>query len=171
MNGIVVAMLLTCGTERESVKTLSDVAVGHLQTTPRKVSVEMLGGYPSEYTQGMPRQHSETQLWLIEGSLIGAKLEDDGDVHAVLAGKTGATLIIEFPDPSCTKAAPANYQAQMAKARAAVLRLLPKLSKKFLKLAKPVRVKVMGVQFWDKLHGQGGVAPNGVELHPVLSIQ
>ena len=25
-----------------------------------------------------------------------------------------------------------------------------------------------GVGFWDEIHGQTGVAPNGIELHPVL---
>jgi len=27
---------------------------------------------------------------------------------------------------------------------------------------------VTGVGFWDEIHGQTGVAPNGIELHPVL---
>ena len=31
-------------------------------------------------------------------------------------------------------------------------------------------VIVTGVGFFDKIHGQTGVAPNGIELHPVLSI-
>ena len=30
-------------------------------------------------------------------------------------------------------------------------------------------VVVIGVGFWDILHGQAGVAPNGIELHSVLS--
>lgn len=30
------------------------------------------------------------------------------------------------------------------------------------------RVAVTGVGFWDEVHGQTGVAPNGIELHPVL---
>jgi hypothetical protein len=29
---------------------------------------------------------------------------------------------------------------------------------------------VRGVGFFDKIHGQTGVARNGIELHPVLSI-
>jgi hypothetical protein len=33
-----------------------------------------------------------------------------------------------------------------------------------------VPVTITGVAFFDKLHGQTGVAPNGIELHPVLSI-
>jgi hypothetical protein len=30
-------------------------------------------------------------------------------------------------------------------------------------------VTINGVGFWDIIHGQTGVAPNGIELHPVLS--
>lgn len=30
-------------------------------------------------------------------------------------------------------------------------------------------VIITGVGFWDIIHGQTGVAPNGIELHPVLS--
>jgi hypothetical protein len=30
-------------------------------------------------------------------------------------------------------------------------------------------VRLTGVGFWDEIHGQTGVAPNGIELHPVLS--
>jgi len=31
-------------------------------------------------------------------------------------------------------------------------------------------VTVVGVGFFDILHGQTGVAPNAIELHPVLQI-
>ena len=31
-------------------------------------------------------------------------------------------------------------------------------------------VTVTGVGFFDVLHGQEGVAPNGIELHPILMI-
>jgi hypothetical protein len=34
-----------------------------------------------------------------------------------------------------------------------------------------VPVTVTGVGFFDRIHGQTGVAPNGIELHPVLDIQ
>lgn len=32
------------------------------------------------------------------------------------------------------------------------------------------RVHVTGVGFFDFIHGQTGVAPNGIELHPLLGI-
>jgi hypothetical protein len=34
-----------------------------------------------------------------------------------------------------------------------------------------VPVRVTGVGFFDHLHGQTGVAPNGIELHPLLDIE
>ena len=32
-------------------------------------------------------------------------------------------------------------------------------------------IRVTGVGFFDYLHGQRGVAPNGIELHPVLDVE
>lgn len=32
------------------------------------------------------------------------------------------------------------------------------------------RLRVTGVGFYDKIHGQSGVARNGIELHPVLAL-
>jgi hypothetical protein len=29
---------------------------------------------------------------------------------------------------------------------------------------------VRGVGFFDRIHGQTGIAPNGIELHPILGI-
>lgn len=171
MTLLVLAVLAGCPAERGTVKTFSDPGVKYVEASPRRVSVELLGGLPSEYSSDkMPRQKSETQLYAVEGTLLGAKLEADGDVHAVLAGKTGATLIVEFPDPKCTMKAPQKYRDAMAKARADVLKLLPRLSGKFRKLDKSAPIKVMGPAFWDKPHGQDGVAPNAAEIHPVLSV-
>jgi len=33
------------------------------------------------------------------------------------------------------------------------------------------KARITGVGFFDRLHGQTGVAPNGIELHPVLNIE
>ena len=30
---------------------------------------------------------------------------------------------------------------------------------------------ITGVGFWDEKHGQTGIVPNGIELHPVLNFQ
>jgi hypothetical protein len=37
------------------------------------------------------------------------------------------------------------------------------------RVARPcAKARITGVAFYDFLHGQTGVAPNGIELHPVL---
>jgi hypothetical protein len=54
----------------------------------------------------------------------------------------------------CTKGATAYRQRQIAGSRR-LARICP-------------RACVTGVAFFDFLHGQTGVAPNGIELHPVL---
>jgi hypothetical protein len=35
----------------------------------------------------------------------------------------------------------------------------------------PVKARITGVGFFDRKHGQLGVAPNGVEIHPILDIK
>jgi hypothetical protein len=31
--------------------------------------------------------------------------------------------------------------------------------------------RVTGIRFFDRMHGQTGVAPNVIELHPILKIE
>jgi hypothetical protein len=40
----------------------------------------------------------------------------------------------------------------------------------FTRLEPNVPVSVTGVAFFDDLHGQEGVARNGIELHPIFAI-
>jgi hypothetical protein len=64
-------------------------------------------------------------------------------------------MIAESPTvPACTAKATAYRRKQMADARKAV-RICPK-------------ARVVGVALWDFRHNQTGVAPNAIELHPVL---
>ena len=64
-------------------------------------------------------------------------------------------MIAEAPlAPSCTVNATRYRRRQMTDARSAV-RLCS-------------RARVVGVAFWDFKHGQTGVAPNAIELHPIL---
>ena len=66
-------------------------------------------------------------------------------------------MITESPAPTCDSRAFPARQAQMAAARRA-LGLCP-------------RARVTGVAFFDFDHGQTGVAPNAIELHPILAFR
>ena len=97
--------------------------------------------------------------------------EGDSDLHVVLQGETGATIIVEFPDAaSC---APLSHApGLMQKAREAFLQLVhDRPTSSFKHLQRPIPVTVVGPLFFDKVHGQVGVAPNGAEIHPVLRVK
>jgi hypothetical protein len=76
----------------------------------------------------------------------------------LVVGADGRTLrgmaLIRGPSLLCTKGATAYRRRQMSNSRR-VARICR-------------RARVSGVAFFDFLHGQTGVAPNGIELHPVL---
>ena len=79
-------------------------------------------------------------------------------MHIVIQ-KGPAHMIVEAPNaPTCTPNATAYRKRQMIAARKAVLKAGDGCA----------RAQITGVAFFDFLHGQTGVAPNGIELHPVL---
>jgi hypothetical protein len=93
-------------------------------------------------------------------------LKDDEDIHLVIACRKypHRTMIVKFPNPACV--ASGFKRDRMRAARREVLDACGSLStSSFTTLTGNVRIK--GVGFWDEIHGQTGVAPNGIELHPV----
>lgn len=78
-------------------------------------------------------------------------------------------MIAEIPDPGC--AAGSAVGTTLARARR---ELVAEFGAPIPERFEPVRgtpaVRIAGVVFFDVLHGQRGVAPNGVELHPVLGL-
>ncbi|MDP9331252.1 MAG: hypothetical protein M3P11_11515 [Actinomycetota bacterium] len=103
----------------------------------------------------------------VRARVIEAKIEDDSDIHLVISVPNARrhTMIVEFPKPSCV--AKKFKRRAMRRARNAMLNNCGSLStSSFTRLRG--RVTVTGVGFWDEKHGQTGVAPNGIELHPVL---
>ena len=111
----------------------------------------------------------ETTNWRIKVSLVEMKLEDDHDIHLVVSapGKPSKTMITEFPDTTCKGAASSPKKAAMAKARSKLIaRCGSPPSSSFRHLTGSATLT--GVGFFDIPHGQTGVAPNAIELHPVL---
>ena len=90
----------------------------------------------------------------------------DADLHLVLSDAAGRTLVVEIPAPSCVGAT-SPWRASITAARRTFLsRCTPTSS--FTYASKHVAVTVVG--FYDRLHGQSGMAPNGLELHAVTGI-
>jgi hypothetical protein len=166
-----------CGVERWPVKTLSDPKVGDVNFTPHDTSVGRLRNKPDPHTKSStPRiEGVETTTYRVKARLIEFKREDDKDIHLVISvpSAPSKTMIVEFPDPTCNGASSSPKKAQMGKARAAVIAACgqpPSPSSDFADLKGTATVT--GVGFFDVKHGtpQTGVAPNNIELHPVLRL-
>ena len=161
-----------CGTERWPVKTLQDPSVREIHFVPQETTVHVLREpkQPPDLRKINPmlRLDAEKQVYTVKALLMGFKKEGDGDYHLVLADPVDRkkTMIAEIPAPACANK---KYKAQF-EAAAAFIESLGHATPKFKTLDKPVPVTVTGVFFFDFIHGQTGVAPNGAELHPVLEI-
>jgi hypothetical protein len=125
-------------------------------------------------------QPVETTVWELDATLVGYKFEQDRDYHLVLSDAGGRTMIAEIPDPSVVDPS-SSFKAQITSARQSFDSRFGQQVRALAALAQPdvaapmivhlsVPVHVTGIGFFDFIHGQDGVAPNGVELHPVLSI-
>jgi len=182
----------TCGVERWAVKVGSDSTVGlvDLVSAPTPATVEELGliipppetdldpPSPTEPDGGQFfRTRSapvETTVYTVDATITFYKKETDVDYHIVLDDGNGHTLISEIPSPVCILAdgsprvpVPSPLADGIARARAKFDARLTAIDR-FQVANVPVRVK--GVGFFDFEHGQTGVAPNAIELHPVLDI-
>ena len=158
-----------CGVERWSVKTGTD---------PQASSVN-LGSYisstiynfhqsirPSSLPSNGRVSPRETTQYRLSGTLTKYVREADSDYHLVIKDGAGRTMIIELPASNCVGAG-SPFGPGIARARSQFdARFTATTS--FKTTSTPVTIK--GVGFWDYIHGQTGVAPNGIEVHPVLDI-
>jgi hypothetical protein len=168
-----------CGRERWAVKTLTDPDAKLVERTVTPSSIDAVSHVPlpkalrvPEFShRDQPRQPQERKVYRITGNVLGAKLEADSDIHLALADPTGAaeTMIVEFPAQTCTSKS--QQRAAMLRARDAYVAAygMPPTTKIDHRITGCVTVT--GVAFFDRIHGQFGFAPNGIELHPVTGFR
>ena len=160
----------SCGVERWSIKTGTDADASliNLQSTTQ-TTIASLAALPAPSTIPLSNrvQPTETTVFQIQATLVEYKLEADSDYHLVLNDGTGNTMIGEIPDPTCVGSTSLLLPG-IQKARSEFdAKYTPTSSFQ----TADVPVTVTGVGFFDFLHGQAGVAPNGIELHAVLDVQ
>ena len=159
-----------CGIERWSVKTLADPAGRTLTLSPKATTIRALRRATVPGYLGLRRSRGvERTTFRVQAKLVEMKLEADSDIHLVIADptRTGATMIAEFPLATCTAGATPRARLRMRGARNALVAACGSPSGSFRRLSGTATVS--GVGFFDQIHGQTGVAPNGIELHPVLT--
>ena len=161
--------LSACGTERWSVKTAADDDRHRVSTTPRDVSIRYLRARPTPSYRPQTSRVAPVELttYRVHARLVEYVREDDGDYHLVLADRAGRTIIAEIPDPSCV--------AKISPFKAAIRAARSRMDGRFSVTSdfKPAgsRVVVTGIGFFDYFHGQTGMAPDDLELHPVTALR
>ena len=104
---------------------------------------------------------AEFKTFVLRGRLMAVlPQDDDSDIHVVLRDleRPDATIVAEIPHPGCT--AVERHAKLFDEARRA-LRTVPRNG----------IVELVGIGFFDRLHGQRGMFPNGLEIHPVLRLR
>ena len=163
-----------CGTERWAVKTLSDASAAGVNFTATPVTVDWLVSQapPPALPEDQRISPIEDHAYVVNARLVGFKLEDDEDIHIVIAdlNNPAQTMIVEIPSSDCSGACFSTHLAEFVQARTQFEARFGTPHKRFERVPGNVTVTVTGVGFFDFLHHQTGVAPNGIELHPVLDI-
>lgn len=169
-----------CGVERWQVKTLTDTTVKLVKFTPvKKKTITWLRNREepaeSDKTDEARLLGIETMNFKVRGVIVGHVKEDDKDYHVVIAEENdpSKTIIIEFPSVECKSVCSSKYLVKIKKARADYIAKVGTPTSKYKELKKRIVIDVTGVGFWDMKHAnpQHGVAPNNIELHPVLKIK
>lgn len=165
---------LSCGIERWAVKTLADQSSLQIVMTaiPAKIS-ELAAIEPpvraildAHETSRLPL---ELHTYRVQGWLVGFKREDDEDFHIVLEDleKRTATMVVEMPAPTCVRA---QFRHDADVLRSQFEERFGHVTAKFKNVRRHrIKVEFIGPGFFDFVHGQTGVAKNGIELHPVFA--
>lgn len=160
----------SCGVERWSVKTGTDADAGLINLQPpTQTTIASLDALPAP-TNLLPSnriQPTETTVFQLQATLTEYKLEADSDYHLILSDGLGHTMISEMASPSCVGSS-SRLLSGIQNARSEFdARYTPTDSFQTANIP----VTITGVGFFDFFHSQTGVAPNAIELHPVLDIQ
>lgn len=184
------------GEERWWVKMGADAAaVGLASQTPVATTLPdlVLLPRPALPSDEETRLAEEQEVRTIDAFLVKFKKESgkkgDQDYHLVIADETllfskgGAkspvsphSVIAEVPDPQCvsgrkqTVTGPSHFAAELAQVRTAFETQFPS-PKGGWNETNGIPVRLTGVVFFDRPHGQVGRALHGLELHPLLRIR
>jgi hypothetical protein len=154
-----------CGIERWAVKTLTDPEANAVKLSPVDSTIAKLVAFPAPVSPTDRIAPVETTTYRLKVIMDSFKQEADSDIHLAVHDAAGHSMIVEFPSPSCDQGS--LVAAKIKTARDAFVKKAGQPTSSFRNISGTATVE--GVGFFDKLHGQRGVAPNGIELHPATS--
>jgi len=154
-----------CSGYRWDVKTGQDPQANQVDlTTVTPTTVGFLTSLPAHLNQPDDQRIAPTELtqYQITGTIVDYQLQHDNDYHVVIQDKSSSNVMItEIPDPACMP--PSSPFAVMANNARNVFS-----TNQATAIGSTVTIK--GVGFFDDNTLTSSVAPNKIELHPVLDI-
>src|SRR3954453_2745299 len=126
-----------CGVERWAVKTLGDAAGRRITLAPKTTSIRALRAKHAPGLLSLRRLRGvEKTTFRVRATLVEMKLEDDSDIHLVVADPRAnhATMIVEFPDAGCVAGANRSAKKKMRRARNAFVAACGSPSSSFRRL-------------------------------------
>ena len=167
----------SCGVQRWHIKTLDDGDEHLINWNPSLASVTDLASIPvpsgyNQYNDTTRYAPTETQVYTVRAVLVGWKTEADNDFHIVIADPNNPsnTMIVEPPSSACSAACDSGFGPMYDSVRSKLSSCFGAPTGTFTRFSQTVVADFTGVPLFDALHGQTGVAPNGIELHPLLDV-
>ncbi|HEX7904686.1 MAG TPA: hypothetical protein VF487_12460 [Chitinophagaceae bacterium] len=163
-----------CGDYRWDYKILVDpTGWPLLNKKPKSKTISSLNQIARPAKLGKQRTPFETWKVTVTAWVVMLGKEDDRDYHLVLTNNNRTdSLIAEIPDPTCNKVQ--QFPALVKKygdARTFVEDSIKAPTTEVKELDQPVKVKVTGFLFFDKMSHGSGHAKNGIEIHPITAIK
>ena len=164
--------LITCGVERWAVKTCYDADTANIDFSyiiPSSVAYQRSLTKPTLPGDNTTRLSSEDTVYSLDVHLLKCVFESDQDIHVVIStvGNTTETMVAEIVNPECPNIVNTSRYAEFKALRDwFISTFAPTTSFKTIN----ADVHLTGVGFFDFLHGQTGIPPNGREIHPILSM-
>jgi hypothetical protein len=143
---------------------MTDPLAGQVDLTPQDATIATLVAIAPPVGPTDRVAPTEETTFRVAGTITLVKHETDSDYHIVITDAAGHHMIVEATSPSCDQGS--VVASQIAAVRQALDAQFPGGH-----FVGRVAATVTGVGFFDKLHGQTGVAPNGIELHPLIAVQ
>ena len=159
--------------KRWSIKTLSDkdTTLVHFKkvinsSVHEQVNIKRPVGMLTK------RDATETTVYSLDCYILGFKSQKDTDIHVIIKDtKTNETMVAEIVDNTSPIIKHTSRHKELKKIRKWFLKHIGNPKQSFTMFKTPKLVTITGVGFWDVEHGQKGMAANGREIHPILSMK
>jgi hypothetical protein len=166
---------------RWPVRTGSDLDASLVNDVPVPATVEELVGQPRPRGMRLPTKRFpayqnrraegvERTVYVLETTIVGCQLMLSQNFHLNLKGDSGQTMIANCPHPDPEFVDPGSrWVKQIAQVRHQIEERLKPIPGQRMEVNE--RVRITGIGFFNHVHGQWGMAANGIELAPVLGIE